>query len=81
LKDNQGSKIKNPLEYSLQLISELHILKSHNKLIANFIKEQGMDLFNQANVKKGWVMAIFWLTAGLLLQRTMLLIYCVADAA
>jgi uncharacterized protein (DUF1800 family) len=68
LKTNQGSKIKNPLEYSLQLISELHIENPNSKLIANFIREQGMDLFNQSNVK-GWVGGNSWLTSQVYLQR------------
>ena len=68
MKDTEGSKIKNPLEYSLQLISELQIENPNPKLIVNFIKEQGMDLFNQSNVK-GWVGGNSWLTSQLYLQR------------
>ena len=67
-KNNAGSKIKNPLEYVLQLLSELHIENSNPKLIANFIKEQGMDLYNQPNVK-GWVGGNSWLTSQVYLQR------------
>ncbi|MBP4140413.1 DUF1800 domain-containing protein [Flavobacterium sp. P4023] len=67
-KNNAGSKIKNPLEYILQLLSELHIENSNPKLIANFIKEQGMDLYNQPNVK-GWVGGNSWLTSQVYLQR------------
>lgn len=67
-KNNAGSKIKNPLEYSLQLIDELHIENPKGKLIANFIKEQGMDLFNQPNVK-GWDGGNSWLTSQIFLQR------------
>jgi hypothetical protein len=68
LKANEGSKIKNPLEYSLQLLSELHIENPNPKLIANFIREQGMDLFNQPNVK-GWVGGTSWITSQVYLQR------------
>ena len=67
-KNNAGSKIKNPLEYVLQLLSELHIENSNPKLIANFIKEQGMDLYNQPNVQ-GWVGGNSWLTSQVYLQR------------
>lgn len=67
-KNNAGSKIKNPLEYILQLMSELHIDNSNSKAVAFFIKEQGMDLFNQPNVK-GWVGGNSWLTSQVYLQR------------
>lgn len=67
-KNTAGSKIKNPLEYSLQLMSELQIENQNPKLIAFFIKEQGMDLLNQPNVK-GWVGGNSWLTSQIYLQR------------
>lgn len=67
-KNNAGSKIKNPLEYSLQLMDELNVANPNAKLIAFFIKEQGMDLFNQPNVK-GWDGGNSWLTSQVFLQR------------
>jgi len=67
-KNNAGSKIKNPLEYSLQLMNELNVENPNGKLIAYFIKEQGMDLFNQPNVK-GWDGGNSWLTSQIFLQR------------
>jgi uncharacterized protein (DUF1800 family) len=67
-KNNAGSKIKNPLEFSLQLMDELNIGNPNGKLIAYFIKEQGMDLFNQPNVK-GWEGGNSWLTSQVFLQR------------
>jgi len=67
-KNNAGSKIKNPLEYSLQLMDELNVANPNTKLIAFFIKEQGMDLFNQPNVK-GWDGGNSWLTSQIFLQR------------
>lgn len=67
-KNNLGSKIKNPLEYSLQLMDELNISNPNTKLIANFIKDQGMDLFNQPNVK-GWDGGNSWLTSQVFMQR------------
>ena len=67
-KNNAGSKIKNPLEYSLQLMNELNVENPNAKLIAFFIKEQGMDLFNQPNVK-GWDGGNSWLTSQVFLQR------------
>ena len=67
-KNNAGSKIKNPLEYSLQLMDELNVANPNTKLIAFFIKEQGMDLFSQPNVK-GWDGGNSWLTSQVFLQR------------
>jgi uncharacterized protein (DUF1800 family) len=68
VKNNAGSKIKNPLEYSLQLMNELNITNPNGKLIANFLKDQGMDLFNQPNIK-GWDGGNSWLTSQIFLQR------------
>jgi uncharacterized protein (DUF1800 family) len=67
-KNTAGSKIKNPLEYSLQLISELNISLPDNRILGFFLKEQGMDLFNQPNVK-GWEGGKSWLTSQIYLQR------------
>lgn len=67
-KNNAGSKIKNPLEYGLQLINELQVKNPNEKLISNFIKNQGMDLFNQPNVK-GWDGGNSWLTSQVFLHR------------
>lgn len=68
VKNNAGSKIKNPLEYILHLIYELNIPAKNGKAIAFFIKDQGMDLFNQPNVK-GWDGGNSWLTSQIFLQR------------
>ncbi|EMY3584737.1 DUF1800 domain-containing protein [Flavobacterium psychrophilum] len=67
-KKTAGSKIKNPLEYSLQLISELQIELENPKVLVFFLKDQGMDLLNQPNVK-GWVGGNSWLTSQVYLQR------------
>ena len=75
-RDTAGSKIKNPLEYNLQLLSELHIQPKTNRPIVAFIKSQGMDLFNQPNVK-GWEGGKSWLTSQIYLQRNNLAdLYC-----
>ena len=67
-KKTAGSKIKNPLEYVLQIANELNIEKVNPKLIALFLKQQNMDLFNQPNVK-GWIGGNSWLTSQTYLQR------------
>ena len=67
-KENAGSKIKDPLVYLFQMIDELNIESVENVLIAYFLKQQGMDLFNQPNVK-GWDGGNSWLTSQIYLQR------------
>ncbi len=66
--NNIGSKIKNPLEFILPIISDLNIEKPNETLIALFLRQQGMDLMNQPNVK-GWDGGNSWLTAQIFLQR------------
>jgi len=67
-KDTAGSKIKDPLVYILQLMHELNATEMNPKLVAFFLKQQGMDLFNQPNVK-GWNGGKEWLTSQIYLQR------------
>lgn len=67
-KKTAGSKIKNPLEYILQLHNALQIKDFDASLIVLFLRQQGMDLFNQPNVK-GWEGGNSWLTSQLYLQR------------
>ena len=66
-KDNAGSKIKDPLVFIFQLSNELNI-ELNPRLLAFFLKQQGMDLFNQPNVK-GWNGGKEWLTSQIYLQR------------
>ncbi len=67
-KENSGSKIKDPLTYLFQLTDELNVTNSNSNLISFFLKQQGMDLFNQPNVK-GWDGGNSWLTSQIYLQR------------
>ena len=67
-KNNAGSKIKDPLVYVLQLTNELNIEKLNSKLLVFFLKQQGMDLLNQPNVK-GWNGGKEWLSSQVYLQR------------
>lgn len=67
-KDTAGSKIKDPLVYILQLMHELNAEKLNLKLVAFYLKQQGMDLFNQPNVK-GWNGGKEWLSSQVYLQR------------
>ncbi|KAF2080194.1 DUF1800 domain-containing protein [Flavobacterium sharifuzzamanii] len=67
-KENAGNKIKDPLVYIIQLIDELEIKDFDNAMIALFLRQQGMDLYNQVNVK-GWDGGNSWLTSQVYLQR------------
>ncbi len=67
-KENSGSKIKDPLTYIIQLVHELQIVKKEGRFIAFFASQQGMDMFNQPNVK-GWDGGTTWLTSQIYLQR------------
>ncbi|MHC0446872.1 DUF1800 domain-containing protein [Flavobacterium sp. 3-218] len=67
-KEKAGSKIKNPLVYILQLTNELQMEDFDNGMVQYFLKQQGMDLYNQTNVK-GWDGGNSWLTSQIYLQR------------
>lgn len=67
-KENAGSRIKDPLLYILQLLHELNIENMDVSRIALFLRQQGMELFNQPNVK-GWEGGRSWLTTQTYLQR------------
>ncbi len=67
-KNTKGTKIKNPLEYILQLTDTLNVENLDSGLIYFFLKQQGMDLYDQPNVK-GWDGGNSWLTSQIYLQR------------
>lgn len=68
VKENSGNKIKDPLVYIIQLIDELEVKDFDDAMIALFLRQQGMDLYNQVNVK-GWDGGNSWLTSQIYLQR------------
>ncbi|MGQ2981937.1 DUF1800 domain-containing protein [Flavobacterium sp.] len=63
-----GSKIKDPLSFILQLLHEFDARPISSRMVAQFAKIQGMDLFNQANVK-GWNGGNYWLSPQIYSQR------------
>lgn len=68
-KDNlSGTKIKDPLRFILQLKNELNLSIEKPETILFFLKQQGMHLFNQPNVK-GWDGGKSWLSSQIFLQR------------
>lgn len=67
----QGRKIKDPLVYLLQLLDELNIKDFDSRSAVLILRQQGMDLFNQPNVK-GWEGGNSWITSQILLQRNQL---------
>ncbi len=54
--------------YIIQLIEELEVKDFDDAMIALFTRQQGMDLYNQVNVK-GWDGGNSWLTSQIYLQR------------
>jgi uncharacterized protein (DUF1800 family) len=67
-KNNAGSKIKSPLEYSMQLIAELNVALKDMQYLSKFLNQQNMDLFDQPNVK-GWDGGKSWITPQVYMQR------------
>ncbi|MDY7396811.1 DUF1800 domain-containing protein [Aureibaculum sp. 2210JD6-5] len=67
-KDKAGHKIKDPLIFAMQILHELQLHEIDSEFINFFLKQQGMDLFEQPNVK-GWVGGASWLTSQTYLQR------------
>jgi hypothetical protein len=68
-----GSKIKNPLEFSLQILNEIQLPSVKKQPYRFLLRQQSMDLFNQPNVV--WDGGKSWLTTQIYLQRE-----AVADA-
>ncbi|MWB93394.1 DUF1800 family protein [Flavobacterium sp. GA093] len=67
-KEISGTKIKNPLVYILQLFNELKVEDADRSMALYFLKQQGMDLYEQNNVK-GWDGGTAWLTSQIYLSR------------
>jgi uncharacterized protein (DUF1800 family) len=65
-----GNQIKNPLVFLFQIHQDLN-LKPNYKLMTFFLKNQGMDLFDQPNVK-GWKGGRDWMTAQIYQDRKQL---------
>ncbi len=65
--DKGGTQIKNPLVYLFQVYHDLQ-LEPHYPFMAFWLRNQGMDIFDQPNVK-GWKGGKEWLTAQLYSDR------------
>jgi hypothetical protein len=68
-KSTAGTQIKNPLIYLLQIHNDLNLLPNY-KLMAFFLKNQMMDIYDQPNVK-GWKGGLDWLTSQIYAERNM----------
>ena len=66
--NSQGSKIKDPLSFMLQLCSEFQMDLPQAKRLIPYFQAQGMILLNPPNVK-GWDGGKTWLSSQKLLQR------------
>jgi uncharacterized protein (DUF1800 family) len=65
--DKGGGQIKNPLVYFAQIHHDLQIAPNY-KLLAFILKNQGMDMYDQPNVK-GWKGGQSWLTSQIYADR------------
>ena len=66
--DKGGNQLKNPLIFTIQLLKDLSISKPNYPFLAFFTKSQGMDVYDQVNVK-GWKGGRDWLTAQTYIER------------
>lgn len=64
-----GNQLKNPLIYLLQIHNDLNLPPNY-KLMAFFLKNQMMDIYDQPNVK-GWKGGRDWLTSQIYAERNM----------
>jgi len=62
-----GTQIKNPLQFLLQIFNDLCIEPNY-ALMTFFLKNQGMDIYDQPNVK-GWKGGQDWLSSQLYTSR------------
>ncbi len=67
IKKTAGSKIKDPLVYFLQLFDEVSI-NPDAILVNKLLMQQGLNLYNQVNVK-GWDGGRAWINTQTFLQR------------
>jgi uncharacterized protein (DUF1800 family) len=68
MQDKGGTQIKNPLIFTFQTIKSLNNTKPNFEQIARFIGDQGMDIYDQVNVK-GWKGGNYWLSSSIFLRR------------
>ncbi|MGL4632767.1 MAG: DUF1800 family protein [Leadbetterella sp.] len=68
-KKSEGSQIKNPLVFVFQLLHELNIEDVNYSQLAFFLRNQGMDIYDQLNVK-GWGGGKEWLSSQIFLDRS-----------
>ncbi|MBK8846949.1 MAG: DUF1800 domain-containing protein [Bacteroidetes bacterium] len=75
-KGKAGNQIKNPLIYLIQLFKDLNITPNY-KLMAVFLRNQGMDIYDQPNVK-GWKGGQSWLTSQVYADRNQLIDFIIS---
>jgi uncharacterized protein (DUF1800 family) len=67
-KDSAGSMMKNPLKLAFQVLKDLQIEQPNFIALQFFLKNQGMDIYQQNNVK-GWQGGKDWLSSQIYLDR------------
>ncbi len=63
-----GTQIKNPLIFAIQILKDQNISEPNFTFLTMFLKNQGMDIYDQINVK-GWKGGRDWLTAQVYFER------------
>ncbi len=74
--DKGGTQLKNPMVYLFQVYHDLN-LEPNYRLMVFWLKNQGMDIFDQPNVK-GWKGGKDWLTAQIYADRNQLIDFIIS---
>lgn len=75
-KSTGGHQIKNPLVFLIQVHKDLNLIPNY-KFMAFFLKNQGMDIYDQPNVK-GWKGGQNWLTSQIYADRNQLIDFIIS---
>jgi uncharacterized protein (DUF1800 family) len=68
LKQSQGAMMKNPMKFAFQVMHDLQIPRPYYLGLLRFLKNQGMDIYEQVNVE-GWQGGKDWLSSQTYIDR------------
>ena len=74
--DKGGTQLKNPMVYIFQVHHDLN-MEPNYRLMVFWLKNQGMDIFDQPNVK-GWKGGKDWLTAQIYADRNQMIDFIIS---
>jgi uncharacterized protein (DUF1800 family) len=63
-----GSMMKSPIKFACQVLQDLNVEKPNYLILGRFLKNQGMDIYEQVNVE-GWQGGKDWLSSHIYLGR------------